>query len=251
MRMTVATFNTLCLIWAAVAVLTFLLLQFVRAPYGRHTKKGWGPQIKNHLGWLLMESPSFLIILYFLLIDKQSAYATMLSLLWLMHYAYRSFVFPFRIRTRGKKMPLVIVLSAVFFNCINAGLNGYFLAYLETYVKEDFQSWNFMIGAGLFVSGVLVNQVSDHLLIKLRKPGETGYRIPRGFLFELISCPNLLGEIIQWTGFALMAWNLPAFTFLLWTLANLLPRARGHHQWYKENFRDYPGKRKILLPWIW
>ena len=249
--MSLSTFNIICLVWAAIAVLTYILLQFVRAPYGRHARKGWGPEIPNRIGWLLMEAPSFLIILYFLLIEDQGTYAVMLSVLWLLHYAYRSFVFPFRIRTSGKKMPVLIVLSAVFFNCVNAGLNGYYLAYLETYTPEEFQSWNFLLGAGLFTTGVLVNQVSDHLLIKLRKPGETGYLIPHGFLFKFISCPNLLGEIVQWTGFALMAWNLPAFTFLLWTLANLLPRAKGHHLWYLERFKDYPKKRKILLPWVW
>ena len=245
------TFNILCIVWGAMAILTFILLQFVRAPYGRHSRKGWGPEIPNRLGWLLMESPSFGIILYFLLLEDQVPYAKMLSLLWLLHYTYRSFVFPLRIRTRGKKMPIVIVLSAIFFNCVNAGLNGYYLSYLESYVQGDFQSWNFLLGIGLFFSGLIVNQVSDHLLINLRKPGESGYRIPQGFLFKFVSCPNLLGEIIQWSGFALMAWNLPAFTFLLWTLANLLPRAHGHHRWYLDKFSEYPSNRKALFPGIW
>ena len=102
--MSKANFDLLCLVWGVMAILTFILLQFVRAPYGRHTRKGWGMEIPNRWGWLLMESPSFGIILYFLLREDQSAYATMLSMLWLLHYAYRSFVFPLRIRTRGKKM---------------------------------------------------------------------------------------------------------------------------------------------------
>jgi steroid 5-alpha reductase family enzyme len=28
-----------------------------------------------------------------------------------------------------------------------------------------------------------------------------------------ISCPNHFGEIIEWIGFAVIAWNLPALSF--------------------------------------
>ena len=116
-----------------VAVVTFVVLLFVRAPYGRHVKKGWGPEISNKAGWILMELPSFAIILYFLLNYSHSSYATLLLFLWLVHYANRTFVFPLRIRTQGKKMPLVIVASAIIFNLINAGLNGYYLTFFEKY----------------------------------------------------------------------------------------------------------------------
>ena len=147
-------------------------------------------------------------------------------------------------------MPLLIVGSAIFFNCINAGLNGYFLANFDSYKPESFYQLNFIIGIFLFLIGFFINQRSDYLLIHLRKPGETGYKIPKGFLFKYISCPNLFGELVQWIGFALMAWNLPALTFLVWTFANLMPRALGHHKWYRNNFEAYPEKRKAVLPGI-
>lgn len=86
--------------------------------------------------------------------------------------------------------------------------------------------------------------------MNLRKTGETGYKIPFGFLFDKISCPNHFGEIVQWLGFAIMAWNLPASTFLIWTLANLLPRSLRHHKWYKEKFEEYPEERKAVIPWL-
>lgn len=249
--MNLEIFNLTCLIWAIIGVATFMLLQFVRAPYGRHIKKGWGPEISNKLGWVLMELPSFSIILYFLLISNQSNYATMLSMFWLIHYFNRTFIYPFRIRTKGKKMPVVIAISAIFFNLINAGLNGYFLASIENYDPTNFQSWNFYLGIILFIVSFVINQISDNILIHLRKPGETGYEIPKGFLFNYISCPNHFSEILQWTGFAFMAWNYPATCFLIWTMANLIPRAAGHHKWYQNRFKDYPKNRKALFPKIW
>ncbi len=249
--MNIDTFNLICLIWAIIGVSTFILLQFVRAPYGRHIKKGWGPEISNKIGWIIMELPSFLIVLYFFIISNQSTYAQMLSIIWLIHYFNRTFIYPFRIRTRGKKMPLAITISAVFFNLINAGLNGYFLSVFEQYDSNSFQSWNFYVGISLFIISFITNQISDNILIHLRKPGETGYKIPRGFLFTYISCPNHLSEILQWAGFALMAWNYPATCFLIWTMSNLIPRAASHHKWYKEKFKDYPINRKALFPKIW
>lgn len=249
--MTLETFNLICIIWAVIGVATFFLLQFVTAPYGRHLKKGWGPEISNKLGWILMELPSFAIILYFYLTSNQSNYATVLSLLWLFHYLNRTFIFPLRIRTKGKKMPLAIASSAIFFNFFNAGLNGYFLANFETYTNENFNDWNFILGLILFVIGFISNQISDTILINLRKPGEIGYKIPTGFLFKFISCPNLFSEFIQWSGFALMAWNYPATTFLIWTAANLFPRAIKHHKWYLSHFKTYPKNRKAIIPWIW
>ena len=103
----------------------------------------------------------------------------------------------------------------------------------------------------MLVLGFFINQISDNLLINLRAPGETGYKIPKGFLFNYISCPNLFGELLQWTGFAIIAWNYPAASFLIWTAANLIPRAFGHHKWYKSHFSAYPKKRRIMIPGIW
>lgn len=248
--MTLETFNLLCVIWAVVGIGSFILLQFVTAPYGRHLKGGWGPKLANRAGWIIMEAPSLLIILYFYLTSDQSTYAGLLSILWIIHYTNRTLVYPFRIRTRGKKMPWVIVLSAIFFNCVNAGLNGYFLSHFDPYDAASFVDWNFYAGIALFISGFLINQRSDHMLIHLRKPGESGYKIPTGFLFKYVSCPNLLGELIQWSGFAIMAWNYPALSFLIWTGANLIPRALGHHRWYKKHFDDYPENRKSLIPGV-
>lgn len=246
--MNLATFNIICLAWAVVAIFTFFFLQFVNAPYGRHVKQGWGPTLPNKWGWVFMEFPSFAIILYFFIVSNQSAYASMLSLLWIAHYFNRSFIFPFRIRTNGKEMPLIIVVSAICFNLVNAWLNGYFLSVFENYSDNSFIEWNFLTGLVFFVFGFLVNQISDNRLINLRQPGESGYKIPKGFLFEYISCPNHFGELVQWFGFALMAWNFPAACFFIWTAANLVPRSIRHHNWYREHFGDYPKKRKALVP---
>jgi steroid 5-alpha reductase family enzyme len=100
----------------------------------------------------------------------------------------------------------------------------------------------------VFVAGAAINLWSDNRLIALRADGNQGYAIPRGGLFERVSCPNHLGEIIEWWGFALMCWNLPALSFAVWTAANLIPRALSHQAWYRRTFADYPAGRKAVIP---
>ncbi len=244
-----------CYIWLGIAIAVHITMFFVTAPFGRHTSKNWGPMINNKLGWFIMELPSLLIMLYFLLFGTNSfvSYTWILFVLWITHYINRTIIYPLRIKATSKKMPLFIALNAILFNLVNAGFNGYFLAEIaspEMYNEDWLYSTHFMIGLGLFVVGFLINQRADHLLINLRKPGESGYKIPKGFLFDYISSPNLFGEIIEWSGFALMAWNLPGLTFMVWTFANLVPRAKNHHDWYLNHFPEYPKKRKIIFPYL-
>ena len=42
----------------------------------------------------------------------------------------------------------------------------------------------------------------------------------------------------------------PAMAFALWTTANLMPRARTHLAWYREEFPDYPPERKAVIPFV-
>ncbi len=247
------TFYLLLGLWIALAVLLFPIQLKVAAPYGRHAKSTWGPMINNRLGWMFMEVVSPLALLYWMFSGAPALSPALYVLagLWVLHYINRSIIFPLRLHTRGKRMPLAIVLSAVFFNLGNGFFNGYWWGYLApAYPAHWLYDPRFIGGAALFLAGVWINHKADDMLIALRKPGETGYKIPRGWLFRYISCPNHFGEILEWCGFALMAWNLPAFSFAIWTAANLIPRAVAHHRWYKGHFEDYPRERKAVIPGI-
>ncbi len=240
--------------WIILAIVLFPVQLFVTAPYGRHTNTSWGPLIPNKLGWFIMEIISPLILAYFFLTGTVEKTSPMwfFFIIWVLHYLNRSIIFPLRTRTTGKKIPVLIVLSAMFFNVINGSTNGYFLGSLsEPYPTDWFTDPRFIAGTILFFTGVFINIQSDEILLNLRKPGETGYKIPKGGLFKYISCPNLFGEIVEWTGFAILCWNLPAAGFAIWTAANLIPRAISHHKWYQQKFDDYPKERKAVIPGIW
>lgn len=236
------------LVLAAVIVLVLL---FVTAPYGRHARAGWGPTLPSRWAWVVMEAPAALLFAacFALGAHRNRAMSWVFLALWESHYVHRAFIYPFRRRESAKGMPLVIVGSGFLFNSLNAYLNG---RYLFTYSGGYPLSWlgdtRFLIGGALFVSGYVVNRWADHTLRQLRRPGESGYSIPYGGLYRWISCPNYLGEIVEWTGWAIATWSLPGLAFAVWTTANLLPRARVHHQWYQEQFPNYPAERRALIP---
>lgn len=233
----------------AIGAIIFLVLLKVTAPYGRYASPGWGIRINNNLGWVVMEMPAMVLLMYFIISNSSRQDVVSLSLagLFMFHYVNRTFIYPFRIRTKGKKIPVLIVSSGFSFNVINGFLLGYYFGY---FYNGDTIGVRFIVGAILFITGIVINWNYDDKLIHLRKPGDTSYLIPRGKLFELISCPNLLGEVIEWTGYAIMCRNMPAVSFLVWTLANLIPRALSHHKWYKQHFSDYPVQRKAIFPYL-
>lgn len=244
-------FQILLFGFAGVGTVVFIALFFVTAPYGRHTRPGWGPRINNRWGWLLMEAPAvFLFLLYFLIGQRNDLVPVFLLFVWQSHYFYRAFVYPFTLR-RSHTMPVSVVCLALIFNLINSYIQArwiYTLAPATSYTKEWLTDGRFLVGICLFYSGFLINKHADRILRNLRKSADADYKIPQKGLFRFISCPNYLGEIIEWIGWAFALWSLPGIVFAFWTASNLVPRARSHHLWYKKNFADYPGNRKALIP---
>jgi len=201
-----------------------------------------------------MEIPSLLLFMLLFLIGNihNAGIKWLFFSLWVLHYTNRIFIFPLKTRTKGKQIPVLIVLLAMIFNLVNGFLNGYFLGHIEW--TRGQMTWltdpRFILGIIFFVSGFLINQVADNHLIRLRKGKNSGYFIPAHKFFNRISCPNFSGEILEWTGFAIMTWSLPGLSFAVWTMANLIPRALHHHAWYRNTFSDYPTERKAVIPYI-
>ena len=100
---------------------------------------------------------------------------------------------------------------------------------------------------------IALGEDSESIVRNLRdknNPGGAEYRIPFGGGFRFVTSPAYLGELIAWSGFALLTWALPGVAILLITAGNLIPRALGTHTWYQEKFPEYPTDRKALLPYV-
>ena len=249
------------LLWTILILcpLVFGCLLLLPAAYGRHKQghsKWWGPGIPTRWAWVIMECPSSLGFAAFYFMGERALELAPLVLfaMWQSHYFQRSFIFPFKIKPRpGDMTPIAIPVLAVSSNLVISFLNAAILSW--TAIRGDYElAWlydpRFIVGAAVFVFGYRTNRKADAMLAALRKPGETGYKIPRGWLYEKISCPNYFGEFLIWTGWAIATWSCAGVAFLLWTLANLVPRALQNHRWYHEKFPDYPRERKAVIPFL-
>src|SRR6187551_3823177 len=135
LNLSLSAYNTILYSWIAIAVIVFIILLKITAPYGRHVKKGWGPEINNRLAWILMEVPVLAVLLFFVLTNsaRQTPITWIMIGLFALHYFNRIFIFPFRLHTKGKSMPVIIVASAIFFNLMNGFSLGYYFSHFADY----------------------------------------------------------------------------------------------------------------------
>ena len=236
--------------WMVLAAITCFTLLRVVAPYGRHRRAGWGPELPGWLGWMVMEAPAPVLVTALAVVGGRlhRPGVAVLASLWLLHYLHRTVVYPLR-RRHGSPIPASVVAMDFAFNVANGALQG---AWIGIFGPQYGAGWlhapRFVTGAALFVAGFIVNIHSDEILRRLRRRTRGAYGVPREGLFRWVSCPNYLGEMVEWSGWALATWSLPGLAFAAWTAANLVPRALAHHRWYRRRFASYPAERRALLP---
>ncbi|XP_062866107.1 3-oxo-5-alpha-steroid 4-dehydrogenase 2a [Trichomycterus rosablanca] len=232
------------------------LLYFLRqigthTPYGRYVEVGGrNVMVPAKVAWLVQELPSFLIPVL-LMLSTESTTGLGRNLLlgtFCLHYFHRTFIYS--LLTKGTASPLSIVVSAAVFCSLNGFLQGHAMLHCVRYDASWRADVRFVTGLVLFFTGMGINIHSDHVLRNLRKPGEVTYKIPKGGMFELVSGANFFGEILEWWGYALATWTLPAFAFALFTACSIGPRALHHHRYYLKNFDDYPKTRKAVIPFL-
>jgi len=126
-------------------------------------------------------------------------------------------------------------------------------------------------GCALFVAGNAL-QLHSHALLARLAAGSAGggkaasakaaagggggagaYCLPRGGLFELVSCPHYLAECLIYAGLVALVGpgGAPAACAVLaWVGLNLALAAGATHAWYRKRFPGYPRRRRALLPFL-
>jgi very-long-chain enoyl-CoA reductase len=102
---------------------------------------------------------------------------------------------------------------------------------------------------------MLGNFYSHVILMNLRPAGTTKRAIPKGFLFDLVSCPNYFLEIVEWIVFAIITQTVTGYLFAIVSAGQMWIWAVDKHRRYKKEFdgtngtEKYP-RRKILIPYV-
>ncbi|KAJ7557837.1 hypothetical protein O6H91_04G012100 [Diphasiastrum complanatum] len=230
---------------------------FRKSPaYGRHLDSTFNRlgKMSAKVGWILMESPAVFVTLavFFKGQHNHEIVPRCFLALFEAHYIHRTFIFPMGIKTGATRMPIVTAMMASLFNALNGYIQGRWISHYGYYPTQWLTAPQFLFGIVIFATGMLINIWADRLLLHLRASSqEKVYKVPHGGLFEYVTCPNYLGEILEWLGWSIMTWSSTGLGFFVSTVCFLGPRANAHHDWYLKKFSDYPQSRKSLIPFLW
>ncbi|KAH7105849.1 3-oxo-5-alpha-steroid 4-dehydrogenase-domain-containing protein [Auriculariales sp. MPI-PUGE-AT-0066] len=239
---------------------------FRAAPFGRFAPSSDKGTLDGNTAWMIMESVGPLVCLGLYLSHPLSnavpplfSPATLLLGLYFVHYANRALISPLRTPVRSRAS-VDVPIAACVFNSLNGSLMG---SYLSSTISPDLWLRNLLFwpGVALFCIGLAGNIWHDEILLQIRRQmalgpdGKPHYAIPYGWMYHWVSYPNYLCEWFEWLGFAVAACPQPnslaaPWLFLIAEVAVMLPRAVTGHQWYHRRFKDYPKKRKAIIPFI-
>lgn len=132
---------------------------------------------------------------------------------WCFHYFKRIMETFFVHRFSHATSPL----SNVFRNCAYYWSFGCYIAYYVNHpLYTPVSDLQMKIGFGFGAIMQVANLYCHILLRNLRSPnGPGGYQIPRGFLFNIVTCANYTTEIYQWLGFNIATQTVAGYVFLV------------------------------------
>jgi len=267
--------------WACLVNTTVTVLSAVKdralglqSPYGRYSNarpsRSAEPRfelradlpVPARLAWFLMEAPNLVlggaVAAAAAASGRGDAHAWIVVGMFMLHYAARTLVYSALIRG-GKPMPLLILALGATFTAVNGFVQTYhhlFDVQPSPVPRQGF--WGIVwvaariVGFAVFAFGMFLNHYADHVLRTLRKSDEDrAYYIPRGPFFDVLVAPNLVGEIVEWLGYAVFANTYVAWGFAVSTAFTVGNRALGHKAFYVDKFKDeFPRNRWALVPGV-
>jgi very-long-chain enoyl-CoA reductase len=160
--------------------------------------------------------------------------------MWILHYAKRSFEALFVHKYSQATLPIFSLKD-------NSGLKnclyywGFAVAQTLMVCKTSqiSRSLNERLqnaGLGIFLVSEILNGYCHWALRRLRPKGSVGHFLPKGFLFNRITCPNYTFEILSWIGFAMVAQTVVSVLF---------PIVGGVQMWIWADEK----RKKMALQW--
>ncbi|KAJ3222500.1 3-oxo-5a-steroid 4- dehydrogenase [Clydaea vesicula] len=198
--------------------------------------------------------------------DYQKSNVQALALIMVvLHFLKREFETIFVHRFSSETMPYTNLPKNCFHYWVLGGFNlaywiykpnnaGYFKFIWTKLGFENGIDDQYLILAtliALWTFAQLSNYKTHCILRDLRPPGLKTRKIPQGYGFNLVSCPNYFFEMLGWFVISLMTNSLASYMFFFVGAAQMTDWAVKKHLRYKKDFKsEYPKNRKILFPFI-
>lgn len=167
---------------------------------------------------------------------------------WVGHYAKRIFETYFVHRFSHATMPV----ANLFRNCSYYWLFAAFVSYFVNHPRyTEVPLEQAVVGLSLGTAAELANFYAHIVLRNLRPPGSSvGYVIPKGFLFDQITCPNYTAEILAWLGFNIATQTVAGYLFMLAGGYQMTVWALQKHRRLVKLFDGSEGREKYPRRWV-
>jgi hypothetical protein len=172
----------------------------------------------------------------------------LLFLIFLLHLSRRLYECIYIQKFTSKMNFLQILFGFIHYPCV-----GLTIIIDYQYPYTNIQFWKYLFALILFFNASYI-QYNVHLtLAKLIRCENDIYPIPNGYwIFNYLSCPNIIAEIFIYLSFLIASHRTSAMTALIvWVFVNQSLSALLNHRWYCRYYKElYPSKRCALIPFI-
>merc|ERR1711879_134458 len=209
--------------------------------------KDIGPQIGYRTVFIIeYGGPIVIWFLLALIFGARSSTQQLAEFMWIAHFVKREYETFFVHRFSLATMPIFNLWK----NCAHYWGAAF---YVGIWVNRSGFSTNLnllsVIGFIIWAIAEYGNYVSHVTLMNLRPPGSTVKGVPKGGLFEYVSCANYTYEVLGWIGFSLVVRTLPAWIFTILGAGQMFMWAQKKHAALKK-MEGYPKGRKIMIPFV-
>jgi len=149
-------------------------------------------------------------------------------------------------------MPVLNIFKNSFHYWVLAGANIAYWTYSPsswTTLSSPTMDYINVAGLILYVFGEASNLHTHMTLSNLRSAGGTERGIPKGYGFDLVTCPNYLFETIAWIGILMVTKSASTALFLAVSFGQMHPWAVKKEKALRAEFPDtYKKKRNVIIP---
>jgi len=166
------------------------------------------------------------------------------------HYAKREYETAFVHRFSNATMPFMNVFKNSFHYWILGGLSIAYFLYHPLFTETKSPAFVYFCAISFMICEF--GNLHAHLQLQsLRPPGTRARGIPKGALFEYVSCANYTWEIFAWLFFALFTQTLTSYVFFIVSTVQIAIWSLKKHKTYIKEFGSSYPRRKVLFPFVW
>jgi len=170
------------------------------------------------------------------------------TVMWTFHYVKRLLETFFVHKFSNPTMPL----RNLFKNCIYYWSFAALVAYSVLFdfgplTHRGTSHLDLWVGLAGFTVCECLNLYCHVYLANLRPPGVTAHLLPKGFLFDRITCPNYTMEILSWMFFNIATQTWAGLAFNVCGMLQMVQWAKKKKERLVEEFPEAAG-RGLLLP---